>query len=110
MAKRRVDALHAEWRRTAVALLKAQADNWAVGRAHQIEADRLAEQHTTALAEQSAHYATNPRVDDAGDGEAPQDSPPGDAQRQSEPSGVISAPSARNPSPDAHTKPQEPTT
>jgi len=50
----------------------------------------LAEQHTTALAEQNTRYAANPRVDDAGDGEAPPHSPPGDAQRQSEPLIVIS--------------------
>jgi len=66
MAKRRVDALHAEWRRTAVALLKAQADNWAVGRAHQIEADRLAEQHTTTLAEQSKRFTETPMNSDDG--------------------------------------------
>ncbi|TFD58062.1 hypothetical protein E3T43_07395 [Cryobacterium sp. Hh7] len=40
VAKRKVDALHAEWFWAAVAAAAVQLDNWAVGRAGQIQAER----------------------------------------------------------------------
>jgi len=41
MAKHRVDALHAEWFWAAVAAAATQLDNWAVGRAAQIQRERV---------------------------------------------------------------------